>query len=324
MQKYLLKIDKIKKKFPVAQNENFKPAQNGTHHKVFISNNYVIRFRDENPDLLQRESKLLKELKHPLIPRILWSGKINKSFVMIENRLPGIALNSAWRNIKNNYKTRIIQQAVNFIKYLKTEKRNYFYSVNTGKKYNFYFNYLTDGIDVKIAKIKKFKQANKIIEDLLAIIKQRNAKNIFKKSSINIVHGDLIVHNILTDGKNLTGVIDWELALFGDPNHDLFRLFYYQECAKAYQEQGNDETFEADYMDKLIAEILKSNIIKNKKLFQKKYQFVRATFFLNALYWAVNSSAPKKIINELIMRWDKKSPTSSPGLWIWRRSPRRS
>ncbi|TAN58170.1 hypothetical protein EPN15_01900, partial [Patescibacteria group bacterium] len=118
--------------------------------------------------------------------------------------------------------------------------------------------------------------------------------------------GDLIVHNILTDGKNLTGVLDWELALFGDSDHDLFRLFYYQECAKAYQEQGNDEAFEADYMDKLIAEILKSNIIKNNKLFQKKYQFVRATFFLNALYWAVNSSAPKKNINELIMWWNKK------------------
>src|SRR3972149_10500230 len=104
MQKYLLKIDKIKKKFPVAQNENFKPAQNGTHHKVFISNNYVIRFRDENPDVLQRETKLLKELKHPLIPRILWSEKINKSFVMIENRLPGTALNSAWRDMKGNYR----------------------------------------------------------------------------------------------------------------------------------------------------------------------------------------------------------------------------
>ena len=181
MQKYLLKIDKIKEKFPLIQNENFKSAQNGTHHKVFISDNYVIRFRDENPDLLQRETKLLKELKHPLIPRILWSGKVNKSFVMIENRLPGITLNSAWRNIKKNYKIRIIKQVVSFIKYLLTEKRNYFYSVNTGKKYNFYFNYLTDGIHVKIAKIKKFKQANKIIKDLLVIIKQRNAKNIFEK-----------------------------------------------------------------------------------------------------------------------------------------------
>src|SRR3989338_4460130 len=181
MQKYLLKIDKIKKKFPVAQNENFKPDQNGTHHKVFISNNYVIRFRDENPDLLQRESKLLKELRHPLIPRILWSGKVNKSFVMIENRLPGIALNSAWRNIKNNHKIIIIKQVISFIKYLRTDKRNYFYSVNTGKKYNFYFNYLTDGIDVETAKIKKFRQTNKIIEDLLAIIKQRNAKIFLKK-----------------------------------------------------------------------------------------------------------------------------------------------
>ncbi len=45
-------------------------------------------------------------------------------------------------------------------------------------------------------------------------------------------------------GKKLTGVLDWELALWGDSDYDLFRLFYYQECAKAYQEQGVDHTFE--------------------------------------------------------------------------------
>ncbi|MFC1652001.1 hypothetical protein ACFL24_02515, partial [Patescibacteria group bacterium] len=104
----------------------------------------------------------------------------------------------------------------------------------------------------------------------------------------------------------LTGILDWELASFGDPDYDLFRLFYYQECAKAYQEQGIDKEFEADFMDRLIAAILESNLIKNKRIFKKKYQFVHATFFLNALYWATNSDDPEKNLNELIIQWEKR------------------
>ncbi len=132
----------------------------------------------------------------------------------------------------------------------------------------------------------------------LLVIDKTEDRNLFcNRERIVLVYGDLIIHNLLTDSKNLTGVLDWELALFGDPSHDLFRLFYYRECAKDYQGQWIDESFEADYMDKLIIAILKSNLIKNKKLFQEKYQFARAVFFLNALYWAVNSDSPEKKIS---------------------------
>ena len=141
---------------------------------------------------------------------------------------------------------------------------------------------------------------------MLSIVNKSEAKDLFSnREKISLVHGDLIIHNLLTDSRNLTGILDWELALFGDPDYDLFRLFYYQECAKDYQEQGVDETFESDYMDRLIAMISKSNLIKNKKVFRKKYQFARAIFYLNALYWATNSGEPETNINELIVEWNK-------------------
>lgn len=308
MPNYLMRINKIKKEFTILQKENFEATLDGTHHRVFLSNGYVIRFRDDNPKLLLRETNFLKQLNHSLIPKVLWAGKVNKSIAMVENRLPGKTVNLVWKTLPKVDQRNIIRQIVMFIQYLKTQARACIYSVNMGKKYNNFSNYLTDGVKQKVARVKKIKQTNRILKDLLAIIEKPELKNLFfDKEKITLNHGDIIIHNLLTDGRNLTGVLDWELALFGDPDYDLFRLFYYQECAKAYQEQGIDETFEADYMDKLIAAILESNLIEDKKLFQRKYQFVHAVFFLNALYWAANSDDREKNINELIMQWNKKS-----------------
>lgn len=308
MKNYLLRIKKIKRQFTISEEERFIAASSGTNYKVFLSNSYVIRFRDDNPKLLLREANFLKQFNHALIPKILWFGKINRSFFMVENRLPGQTINSVWQNLSTNNKKNIIEQVVEFLRYQRTKTENYVYSVKTGKKYKNFLDYLLDGAKRKIVNIKKFKQTNEILQGLSLIINDPKIKKLFtiKPKSV-LVHGDLIIHNLLTDGRNLTGVLDWELAFWGDPDYDLFRLFYYQECAKAYQEQGIDETFEADYMDKLIGAILKSKLIKNKKIFWKKYKFARAIFYLNALNWAASSDDPEKNINELIAQRGKKS-----------------
>jgi len=89
MQNYLSRIKKIKKQLAISEEERFVSAPNGTHHKVFLSNNYVIRFRDDNHKLLLREANFLKQLNHALIPKILWFGEIDQLFFMAENRLAG-------------------------------------------------------------------------------------------------------------------------------------------------------------------------------------------------------------------------------------------
>ena len=59
MKNYLLRI-KNQKQLAISKEERFVAATNGTHHKVFISNKYIVRFRDNNPKLLLRETKFLK------------------------------------------------------------------------------------------------------------------------------------------------------------------------------------------------------------------------------------------------------------------------
>ena len=308
MKNYLSRIETIKRDLIFLHKEDFETATNGTHHKVFLSNNYVIRFRDDDPKLLSREANFIKKLKHPLIPRVLWIGESGDTGMMVEERLPGKDLDTVWKILSTTNKTNIIKQVVQFLKYLKKQSNDHIYSVNSGKEYSDFLNYFTDGIDKKIIKIRTINQTDRILKELLSIIKNYENKNLFSKNKkIALVHGDLIIHNLLTDGVNLTGVIDWELALYGDPDYDLFRLFYYQECAKAYHEQGIDETFEADYMDKLIAAILKSELIADKKLFGKKYQFARAIYFINALYWAANSKKTRENTDEVMGLWNKKA-----------------
>lgn len=308
MKNYLSRIKKIKRQFAISEEERFVAAPNGTNYKVFLSNSYVIRFRDDNPKLLLREANFLKQFNQALIPKVLWSGEINQSFFMVENRLPGKTINLVWQNLSIDNQKNIIEQVVKFLRLQRTETKNYVYSVKTGKKYKNFLDCLTDDVKREIVNIKKFKQTNEILQDLSLIINDPKINKLFTiKTKSVLVHGDLIIHNLLTDGKNLTGVIDWELASWGDSDYDLCRLFYYQECAKAYQEQDVDETFEHDYMDRLIAAILKSDLIKNKKIFWKKYEFARAIFYLNALDWAASSDDPEKNIKELIMQWNKKS-----------------
>ena len=44
-----------------------------------------------------------------------------------------------------------------------------------------------------------------------------------------LIHGDFGSYNVLTDGSQVTAVIDWDLALFGDPLYDVASLFFWEE-----------------------------------------------------------------------------------------------
>jgi hygromycin-B 4-O-kinase len=46
----------------------------------------------------------------------------------------------------------------------------------------------------------------------------------------SLVHGDFGSYNLLTDGGRITGVIDWDRALFGDPLYEVANLFFWREA----------------------------------------------------------------------------------------------
>ena len=50
-----------------------------------------------------------------------------------------------------------------------------------------------------------------------------------------LVHGDFGSNNMLTDGKKITGVLDWDCALYGDPLYDIAGIIFWStwlECMR--------------------------------------------------------------------------------------------
>jgi thiamine kinase-like enzyme len=295
---YFLKIEGLKKRLSWLKNDNFVHAHSGTNHEVFLSKKHVTRFHDSK--MLIREAELLEKLNHPLIPKILWRGKTGKLFAMVENRLAGNPLNLTWKKSKKNLKIIIIKNLLDFLNYLRTQRQDYVYSIRTGKRYTNFWEYLMDGVGKKISIIKRSGLANKQCKKLTDIINNTANRKLFvKNESWSLVHGDLIIHNLLADNKGLSGVLDWEWSFFGDYDYDLCRIFYYLECAKDYLERGIDDSFEAEFMSKFTSAIKDAGLISQSKHFWEKYNVIRSVFLLNALFWSVNSSEPIKNVKEI-------------------------
>ncbi len=53
-----------------------------------------------------------------------------------------------------------------------------------------------------------------------------------------LVHGDFGSNNVLTDGRRITGVIDWSEALIGDPLYDVANVFFWRTRLDCMEEQA--------------------------------------------------------------------------------------
>jgi hygromycin-B 4-O-kinase len=53
-----------------------------------------------------------------------------------------------------------------------------------------------------------------------------------------LVHGDFGSNNVLTDGRRITGVIDWSEASIGDPLYDVANIFFWRTWLDCMQQQA--------------------------------------------------------------------------------------
>lgn len=96
--------------------------------------------------------------------------------------------------------------------------------------YNKWSEYLLQNLKPHL----KYCLKNKIIDKKLhnEILKIFNIKRVPVVKQPVLLHGDLANHNVFTDGKNITAVIDWEDSISGDP---IFDIAYYGTGAFANQ-----------------------------------------------------------------------------------------
>ena len=284
-------ISKVKQIFKIT--EKFTKATTGTNSQVFVSKNFVIKM-NQDIAVIKNEYAVIKSLKLKYFPETMDFTNLSGYGIILEKRIKGSDVQKVWRRLKLKNKAKIINDLATAVSSFHRQKHPYFWSLKSNKKFRSYDKLL-------INKFKEYKKRifdNETAYDLFLKVEgnldgDKMAK-VFKNVKPVLVHGDLIMHNILADKKNLTGIIDWEYTQFGDPFYDLARVIYYQECAKAYVDEKRDVHFEYDFTSRLINKLRQSI-----KFNEEKYKIIRSVYFIDTIIWALNSTAPEKNLKKL-------------------------
>ncbi len=284
-------IDEVKKR--LATEEDFRKAEKGTRSTVYISDRFVVKI---NKDLavLKNESEVLKMLNLDIVPRFVEFYIIQNLGVLIEKKLEGQAIDDVWRSINVVDKDKIVADITGIICKINQHKKDYFWSAQFDVKFKTYKDLLFYKFKLYQKKIFENKLSHKLFLEITNNITEEKVNKTLSQLQPTLLHGDLIMHNFLTDLRRLTGILDWEYAQYGDPFYDLARVIYYQECAKAYTSENRDEHFEYDFTTRL-TEKLSQNI----NLDFGKYKIIRSFFFVDTIIWALNSTDSEKHLSEL-------------------------
>jgi len=285
-----MRIDSILKevKERLAIKEDFWKAEKGTRSQVFLSENFVIKI-NRNLSISKNESEVLKTLALDIAPRFVAFYTIQNCGVLVEQKIKGQSIDDVWKDIKIPSRKRIVADIAGAVYKINQQKKDYFWSAQFDMKFKNYKDLLFHKFKLNQKQIFDNQLAYKLFLKASSNIEEKKVEKIFSQSFPVLLHGDLIMHNLLTDLNRLTGILDWEYAQYGDSFYDLARVIYYQECAKAYVDEERDKNFEYDFTTRLI-EQLKQSVDFNLE----KYIVIRSLFFIDSIIWALGSANPAK------------------------------
>jgi len=284
-------LEKVQKKLEISK--GFEKVEKGTRSEVYLSKDFIVKI-NENSTVLQQEGSILRSLDFAIVQKVIDFFIFNGHGVLVEKRLLGESLDEIWKNLRDKNKNKIIEDLTDFVFKINKVKYDYFWSVQYNKKFKSYDELLFHKFRSYKEKISGNEKAYELFRKISDYIQENKIKEIFSDSIPVLVHGDLIIHNLLSDGGGLTGVLDWEYVQYGDVFYDLARVIYYQECAKAYVEEGRDEFFEYDFTTRLI-DGLQSKI----KFDGEKYRIIRSFYFIDTIIWALTSKESEKNLSGL-------------------------
>jgi len=284
-------IGEVKKR--LATKEDFRKAEKGTRSTVYLSAHFVVKI---NKDLtaLKNESEVLKLLNLDIAPKLVEFYVTQDSGVLIEKKLEGQTIDNVWKSVDAIDKDKIVADIAESVYRINQYKKDYFWSAQFDIKFKTYEDLLFYKFKLYQKRIFENELSHKLFLEIANNITEEKLDKTFGQVEPALLHGDLIMHNLLTDLRRLTGILDWEYAQYGDPFYDLARVIYYQECAKAYVNENRDKNFEYDFTTRL-TEKLSQNI----NLDFEKYKIIRSFFFIDTIIWALNSAEPEKHLSEL-------------------------
>lgn len=291
-------VGKLKRKGIHVDSKGFKLHKSqGLMSKVYIvrsnKGELVVHLINPIPEWIRQHihkkiygiGKLL--LKYPNIPtaQIFLSGRVGKSYFLVQEKLPGTPAGS--RSIS---RTQVIDRWVTNRSKTSIKLQRIIAQSHTIRSHGYGWPVIKNG---KL--IGKYKSWNEFFEKeiplwLRSIHKadkhshtkaSKYAQNFLKQvppTKPFLVHGDAInPSNILTQGDRITGIIDWEWSIIGDPAWEL--------CDPGWWKLLNRKSLQPYFKElKKTQDVNEDEIIRRAKLYRPIW-----------LMWAchLHSSSPK-------------------------------
>ena len=177
-----------------------KPLDDIEHHRFEKLSDYISG--EKIPEVVYRDS----------IIRDISGNKIYA--VVIMKKMKGESLN--WDKVDN--KSTLTEQIAQIVKYVHSIEFDQIDIIGGGKNWN-EFILENAGKSVKLL-VNRKQMDEQILKKGMKFIKD-NYNSWKYEGRLKLIHDDLWTDNLLVNGGDLVGVIDWEWSIAGDPVYDL-------------------------------------------------------------------------------------------------------
>lgn len=211
------------------------------HHNLIIKIYHKKKNFQHEVDCLQR----LEKYKKDYYPRVLYKNAKNK--VLIMTKLPGKLLDTCRLEMPASTQKKMIKTLVDILKEINSIKAKPWHSFAKESK---------EWLERLVKKsqtnphIKK-SEFNKLVKK----IEQYLASSNDKKSVL--IHNDMRVKNFLTDGKSITGIIDFENGYYGPHYEEWLWLQLTQRWVEKDIKNDDTSPAEKDFVKKFMLALKK-------------------------------------------------------------------
>ena len=233
------------------------PIEMGELSKVFSfmvkDKSYVSHFR-KSRESLDKADYMNKVYGDKLpIPSVVMSGEMDEIFFSISNKAEGKPISSFTVPEQKIILDDLAKHFTNISQITLDPSKGFglicpsgtAFSKSWGEVIAGFFNEEQDGFYKDWTKLYKesFLEKSLFEEGYLAMMELIK----YSPNIPNLVHGDFHLGNMLSDGKQVTGIVDWELSMYGDFMFDLAILHLWsphldfpQKVRNLWQENGSD------------------------------------------------------------------------------------
>ncbi len=243
---------------------------------------------------LQFEWEILKKLEHlSITPKFRFFESIDIDGEIYEvlwvELLRGEWLQYHWAKYSQGEKWDIVAGIITGLKQFHALTQPYFYDVQVSiKGYRNYFELIKEKFEILSKKaeqnpfIKRGELSNiRILFD--------SFPKIFDSEKPVLVHHDIWYKYILSDTKGLSGIIDFDAAIFATKQLELFRLLHHKFSVRQYLDSGSQDYTEMEFLELLLSQIeLQYPDLKNS--FQKEqFLIYNLVYYISLLSKCENS-----------------------------------